>query len=435
MPVHLKVGGIWKQISATWIKISSVWRSSTMWMKVSGTWRLAALTTPATPTLLQTNNADGTYSISTGSYSVTNGSGVHGSTDWQLAETSDTTFSSPVYSSLSDSTNKTSINLHDKSLPDGKQYIMRARWIASDGGTGNWSTSYNVFTPPNFSFTGSSYNSHSFSVTAYSGLSGFTHNTCDYALSRTSDTSFSSTAYSVTAQNASSYSASTNLVGNSNYYGRVKANFSGSRDSPYKVKTVTTGSYTFTATYTSNSTFTAPYGPSAASVSIYVECGGSRAGGSCNTDGYGAKVGGNVELSHLTSYYAYPANIGGGGGCACGGGGGSGSVFTTTGSAAIVIAGGGGSVRQCCHCCGCDCDGCGGGGGLAGGYNINGSYGCGSGAGGSWGGSVSGTNQVSTRGNFGAGGGSPCQGGSNFINVTPTTNTYHTGSAYVYVSY
>ena len=433
MPLHVKIASVWRQLTNTYLRVTGSWRDSTVHIKRSGVWSSTVPTPPATTTLTQNNNANGTYTLTTAAFSHPSGSS-HLNTDWQIAETSDTGFTSPVYSSLADATNLTSINLHDKGLTDGKQYIARARHRSTNASAAAWSTSYAVFTPPAFSFTGSAYNSHSYTVTAYSGLSGFTHSSSDYALSRTSDSSFASAAYSVTAQGASSYSNSTNLVGSSTYSARVAANFSGSRSSAYKIQNAATGAYTVNLTYTSNTTWTSPYGPSS-SVNIYVECGGGRGGGSCQTAGQGRVFGMTLPLTSNTNYYAYPGGVGGGGGAACGGGGGPAAVFATTSNQAYLIAGGGGGVKQCCHCCGCDCDGCGGGGGAtAGGAGLCGSCcGCGS-SGGTWGGSRLGGGATDSGGTGGTSAGG-CAGGNSHAYGALTTNTTHTGGAYVNIRY
>jgi hypothetical protein len=435
MPVHVKIANVWRQIVNSYVRVTGSWRESQVLIKRSGVWSNTTPTPPNTTSLTQNNSADGTYTLTTAAYS-TAGAGTHLNTDWQIAETSDTGFATPVYQSLTDTSNLTSITLSDKGLTDGKQYIARARHRSNTGSTASWSASYAVFTPPAVSFSGSAYNSHSYTTTAYSGLSGFTHNNSDYALTRTTDTSFTGTAYSVTAQAATSYTNTTNLVGSSSYRIRMIANFSGSRTSPAKIATVTTGAYTYNVTYTSNTTWTSPYGPSSA-VNIYVEVAGGRGGGSCQSGGRGRVFGMTLPLTSNTNYYAYPGGVGGGGGAACGGGGGAAAVFATTSNQAYLIGGGGGGVRQCCHCCNCACDGCGGGGGAtSGGNGVCGTCcGCGSG-GGTWGGTRLGSG-VTDSGEIGINASccSDCNGGNSHAYGTLSTNSLNTGGPYVNIRY
>lgn len=435
MPIHNKIGGTWRQIVTSHLKVSEVWRQLIgFYVKQSSVWRnVGTLSTPSTPSLSQTNNSDGTYSISGGAFSSPGFSVTHSSTDWQITTSSDTSFSSPVYQSLNNSSNLTSINLHDKSLSSSTRLIARVRYRSNDTGTSSWSSSFTVYTPPTVSFSGSAYNSHSYTITSYSGLSA-SHSNSDYLLTANDDTYFSSPAYNATSQSPTSYSRSDLLKGNSTYKIRVRANFNDGRSSPYNIQSVSTGNYTFSATYTSNTTITTPFSPNAnGSITVYVQVAGGRGGGSCNSSGRGRIFGMNLPLSGNTNYYAYPNGVSGGGGAACGGAGGAAAVFATTSNQAYLIGGGGGGTLQCCHCCGCTCDGCGGGGGStsAGSGACGSCCGCGS-SGSTWGSSRLGGGSTDS-GETGAGGGGGCAGGNSHAYGSLSVNSLNDGGPYVYV--
>jgi len=438
MTIHIKLGGTWRQIVTTHIKVSGIWRQLIgSYVKQSSVWRNVNASTPSTPTLSQVNNSDGTYSISGGSFSAPGFSVTHSSTDWQITSSSDTGFSSPIYQSLNNTSNLTSINLHDKGFSDGNRLIARVRYRSNDTGTSSWSSSFTVYTPPSVSFSGPAYNSHSYTIASYSGLSA-SHSSSDYLLTSNNDTSFSSPGYNVTAQSATSYSSSDQLKGNSTYRIRVRANFSDGRSSPYKVQSASTGNYTRTVTYTSNTTITTPISPDTGGVTVYVEVAGGRGGGSCNSAGRGRIFGMNLTLSGNTNYYAYPYGVNGGGGAACGGGGGAAAVFATTSNQAYLIGGGGGGTLQCCHCCNCTCDGCGGGAGStsAGGGACGSCCGCGSG-GSTWGGSRLGGG-ATDGGETGINnqiGSNPCGGGNSHAYGSLSVNSLNNGSPYVVVTW
>jgi hypothetical protein len=436
MSIHVKLGGVWRNILYTYSKSGGVWRRLlAKHVKQAVTWRNAiTLSTPAAPVLSQINNSDGTYSLSGGSFNNGSAPYPHLNTDWQITTSSDTGFSSPVYSSLENSSNKTSINLHDKGLSSSSRLIARARYKADDGGVSEWSATYTVYTPPSVTFNSTAYNSHSYSITSYSGLSA-THSNSDYLLTANNDTSFSSPGYSVTSQSATSYSRSDQLKGNSTYRIRVRANFSDGRSSPYLNTTVSTGNYIREVTYTSNTTITTPIPDTTSGVTVYVEVAGGRGGGSCQNAGRGRVFGMNLTLSGNTNYYAYPNGVSGGGGAACGGAGGSAAVFATTTNQAYLIGGGGGGVLQCCHCCNCNCDGCGGGAGStsSGGGACGSCCGCGS-NGSTWGGSRLGggsTDGAESGNNNQCCGG--CGGGNSHAYGSLSTNTLNNGGPYVYI--
>jgi len=74
--------------------------------------------------------------ISTSSFSVTNGSDTHLSTDWEVIRTSD---SVKVFESLNDTSNLTSIVVPDGNLDDGSvEYEFRARHRGNNFGTSNF---------------------------------------------------------------------------------------------------------------------------------------------------------------------------------------------------------------------------------------------------------------------------------------------------------
>lgn len=447
MTIHNKQSGVWRTITSLYVKASGIWRLATgVHIKDAGVWRSVGSSTPAAPTLTQTNSSNGNYTLDTTAFSSTIPT-THSSTDWQVSYASDTSFSSPIYQSLSDTTNKLSINLHDKSLPDGYQLIARARHRGADGGIGLWSTTYSVYTPPATSFSSSS-SDHTHTVTSYTDLS-VSHSSSDYALTTTSDTSFASTAYSVTSQTAGSYTNTKLLSSSSNYLVRIRANFSDGRSSPYKVATRTTSSYTYTITYTSNTTMVTPFTPTSngsATVNVYVECAGgkgnrpsSNRNNGCNAAGRGKKFGMTLSLTGNTSYYAYPNGVGGGANASCSAnGGGDAAVFATTSNQAYLIAGGGGGVRQSCHDCSQYLDGCGGGAGStsAGGGNCGTCCGCG-GSGSTWGGSRlgSGTSTDTAESGVSVAGEGGCGGGNSWSFGSLSLNNWNNGDPYVYISW
>lgn len=401
---------------------------------------------PDAPTLTQTNSANGDYTLSTSAYSFI--PSAHSSTDWEITLATDTSFSSPIYQSLLDTSNKTSISLQDKSLPDGNQLIARARHIATNGARGEWSTSYIVYTPPSTSFSSTSID-HTHTVSSYTNLTA-THNSSDYALTTTADTSFASTAYSQTSQSASSYTNTKLLQSSSNYLVRVRANFSDGRSSPYKISTRTTSSYTYTITYTSNTTITTPFTATSngsASINVYVECAGgkgnrpsSNRNPGCNSSGRGKKFGMTLSLTGNTQYYAYPNGVAGGNNASCSAnGGGNAAVFATTSNGAYLIAGGGGGVRQSCHDCSQPLDGCGGGAGStsAGGGNCGTCCGCGT-AGSTWGGSRLGSGSSTDTAETGynpSSGETGCGGGNSWSFGSLSLNSWNNGDPYVYISW
>ena len=447
MTIHNNQSGVWRTITSFYIKVSGIWRSTTgIHIKYSDVWRSVGSSTPDAPTLTQTNSINGNYTLNTSAFNSPIVPTTHASTDWQITSASDTSFSSPIYQSLSDTSNKLTINLHDKGFTDGYQLIARVRHRAADGGIGFWSTTYPIYTPPSVSFSGVSA-SHTYTLTSYSGLSA-THSSSDYALTTTADTSFSSTAYNLSSQSALSYTNTTNLLSSSSsYLVRVRANFNDGRSSPYKISTKTTSSYTYSVTYTSNTTMTTPFTPTSnggASVNVYVECaGGKGIRGDrqlCNAAGRGKKFGMTLTLTGNTSYYAYPIGVNGGSWSSCSAnGGGNAAVFATTSNGAYLIAGGGGGVRQCCHCCDCACDGCGGGAGstAAGGGNC-GTYGVCGGSGSTWGGSRlgSGTSQdYAESGSNPSNGEGGCGGGNSWSYGSLSLNDWNDQASYVYISW
>lgn len=437
MSIHSRISGIWREIKEVHVNVSGTWRRilSTQ-VRHLGAWRdVGGVSTPGTPTLsTQTNNTDGTYSISASSFDTGGFAVSHTSTDWQLTSTSDTSFTSPIYQSLTDTTNLTSIRLDNKSLPSNRALLARVRYRANDTGVSAWSSSFVVYTAPSLTFTGTSATSQTYAISSYSGNSA-SHTSSDYALTKTSDTSFASALFNVTGQSATSYTRNNTLKGSSTYRVRVRANFNDGRNSPYTITNVTTGSYQFTATYTSNTTITTPYGPDSSGTVVYVEVGGGRGGGSCQSAGRGRIFGMNLPLSDNTNYYAYPSGVSGGRGASCGGRGGNAAVFATTSNQAYLIGGGGGGVRQCCHCCNCACDGCGGGAGATSGGNGACGTCCGCGAaGGTWGGSRLGGGSTSS----GERGNNPsccsdCNGGNSHAYGTLSTNSLNSGGPYVYI--
>lgn len=403
---------------------------------------------PNAPSLSQANETNGNYTLSTSAYSFpSDPSATHAATDWEVSYISDINFTTPIYQSLNNSTNKLLINLQDKGLPDGYQLISRARHRSSNGDLGEWSISYVIYTPPSITFSSTSTN-HTFTTT-YVDLS-VAHNGSDYALTTTSDTSFTSPAYNLTSQSATSYTNTKLLKSSSNYLGRVRANFNDGRSSPYKISTVTTSSYTYTITYTSNSTMVTPYTPTSngsASINVYVECAGgkgnrpsSNRNPGCNTSGRGKKFGMTLSLTGNTSYYAYPNGVAGGENASCSAnGGGDAAVFATTANAAYLIAGGGGGVRQSCHDCAQPLDGCGGGAGStsAGGGNCGTCCGCG-GNGSTWGGTRLGSGTSTNVAETGYNSSIPetgCGGGNSWSFGSLSLNDWNNGDPYVYISW
>jgi hypothetical protein len=446
MTIHIKQSGVWRSVTSLYIKVSGIWKSTTgIHIKDAGVWRSVGSSTPDAPTLTQTNSSNGNYTLDTSVFSSSNGTVTHTSTDWQITSTSDTSFSSPIYQSLSDTSNKLTINLHDKGFSDGYQLIARARHKGSDGGIGLWSTTYSVYTPPSTSFSSTSSN-HTHTISSYTNLS-VTHSNSDYALTTTADTSFSSTAYSATSQSVSSYANTTLLSSNSNYLVRVRANFNNGRSSPYKISTRTTSSYTYTITYTSNTTMVTPFTPTSnggASVNVYVEVAGGKGirgdRNICNSSGRGKKFGMTLTLTGNTSYYAYPIGVTGGSPASCSAnGGGNAAVFATTSNGAYLIAGGGGGVRQSCHDCSAPMDGCGGGSGSTGAGSGNCGTCCGCGGNGStWGGSRlgSGTSQDYAESGYNPSTGEDgCGGGNSWSYGSLSLNDWNDQSSYVYISW
>jgi hypothetical protein len=446
MTIHNRISGVWRTLTSFYVKVSGTWRPTTaIYIKDLGVWRSVGSSTPDAPTLTQTNSANGNYTLDTSAFSSPVVPTTHASTDWQITSASDTSFSSPIYQSLSDTSNKLTINLHDKGFTDGYQLIARVRHRAADGGIGFWSTTYPIYTPPSVSFSGVSA-SHTYTLTSYSGLSA-THSSSDYALTTTADTSFSSTAYSATSQSALSYANTTLLSSSSNYLVKVRANFSDGRSSPYKTSTRTTSSYTYTITYTSNTTMVTPFTPTSnggASVNVYVEVAGGKGirgdRNICNSSGRGKKFGMTLTLTGNTSYYAYPIGVTGGSAASCSAnGGGNAAVFATTSNGAYLIAGGGGGVRQSCHDCSQPMDGCGGGSGSTGAGSGNCGTCCGCGGNGStWGGSRlgSGTSQDYAESGYnpstGEGG---CGGGNSWSYGSLSLNDWNDQASYVYISW
>jgi len=446
MTIHNKQSGVWRTITSFYIRVSGIWRSTTgIHIKDGGVWRSVGSSTPDAPTLTQTNSSNGNYTLDSSAFSSPTVPTTHASTDWQITSASDTSFSSPIYQSLSDTSNKLTINLHDKGFSDGYQLIARARHRGADGGIGLWSTTYSVYTPPSTSF-GSTSSNHTHTVSGYTDLS-VTHSSSDYALTTTADTSFSSTAYSATSQSASSYANTTLLSSSSNYLVRVRANFSDGRSSPYKTSTRTTSSYTYTITYTSNTTMVTPFTPTSnggASVNVYVECAGGKGirgdRNICNSSGRGKKFGMTLTLTGNTSYYAYPNGVTGGANASCSAnGGGNAAVFATTSNGAYLIAGGGGGVRQSCHDCSQPMDGCGGGAGStsAGGGNCGTCCGCG-GSGSTWGGSRLGSGSSTDTAESGynpSTGEGGCGGGNSWSYGSLSLNDWNDQASYVYISW
>lgn len=447
MTLHNKHSGVWRSITSLYIKVSSTWRLATgLHIKHAGVWRSILSSVPNAPTLTQTNSSNGNYTLDTSAFNSPSVVTTHTSTDWQITSVADTSFSTPIYQSLSDTSNKLSINLHDKGFSDGYQLIARARHRGADGGIGLWSTTYSVYTTPSTSFSSTSSN-HTHTISSYTNLS-VAHSSSDYALTTTADTSFSSTAYNLSSQSALSYTNTTNLLSSSSsYLVRVRANFNDGRSSPYKISTRTTSSYTYTITYTSNTTMITPFTPTSnggASVNVYVECAGGKGirGSSniCNSSGRGKKFGMTLTLTGNTSYYAYPIGVTGGSPASCSAnGGGNAAVFATTSNQAYLIAGGGGGVRQSCHDCSQPMDGCGGGSGstAAGSGNCGTCCGCG-GNGSTWGGSRlgSGSSQDYAESGYnpstGEGG---CGGGNSWSYGSLSLNDWNDQASYVYISW
>lgn len=404
-----------------------------------------AVDRPETPSLEQVNSTNGDYSLSASSYSGPLAT-THASTDWQIAYSTDTSFSSPIYESLSDTSNKTSLILQDKSLPDGYQLIARARYTASNGTKSNWAANYIVYTPPSTSFSSTS-TDHTYAVSSYTDLTN-THSSSDYSLTTTADTSFSSTAYTDTSKPALSYTSTKLLQSSSNYLVRVRSNFSDGRSSPYKISTETTSSYSYSITYTSNTTITTPFTATSngsASINVYVECAGGKGNrgsrnSGCNSAGRGKIFGMTLSLTGNTNYYAYPNGVAGGSNASCSAnGGGNAAVFATTSNGAYLIAGGGGGVRQACHTCRDPLDGCGGGAGStsAGGGNCGTCCGCG-GTGSTWGGSRlgSGTSTDTAETGFNpTSNETGCAGGNSWSFGTLTLNDWNNAREYVYISW
>lgn len=451
MTIHNRISGVWRTLTSFYVKVSGTWRPTTaIYIKDLGVWRSVGSSTPDAPTLTQTNSANGNYTLDTSAFSSPVVPTTHASTDWQITSASDTSFSSPIYQSLSDTSNKLTINLHDKGFTDGYQLIARVRHRAADGGIGFWSTTYPIYTPPSVSFSGVSA-SHTYTLTSYSGLSA-THSSSDYALTTTADTSFSSTAYSLSSQSALSYTNTTLLSSSSNYLVRVRANFNDGRSSPYKISSKTTSSYTYTITYTSNTTMITPFTPTSngsASVNVYVEVAGgkgnrpsSNQNNGCNSAGRGKRFGMTLTLTGNTGYYAYPSGAAGGANASCSAnGGGDAAVFADAASSpgAYLIAGGGGGVRQSCHDCGAPMDGCGGGAGslYAGGGNCGTCCGCG-GSGSVYAGFKRGSGTSRDYAETGynpSTGETGCAGGDSWSYGSLSVNGWNDGDPYVYISW